>query len=540
MKKTRKLLIAMIAVLLAVLIAVGGVVIWKNNHVKSVDVFPVMSVYETYWGDTTTLDGTVTTGKVQNVPLRESLVQSINVAVGDTVSEGDVLMVYDTTSFDLTLQMDRAEIALLESNIAIEKNNLSKYKGLRPSEDMPQPTEEIIDHGELSTRDAITAADMTGGEMTFLCDGDTVVTADFLRALRDAGAVAELQMYEGTTLYGSWFIDGAALPATRVEYMPYVDETGAETGYYIPTEVEVLEEDWYLNQSVSFNGVGVDLNLEQPGYGRFISCTPEEYEQFESVWHENYVPDDSENYMYSKAELAQLIQQTEAEIASLQLDLRAAELDYQQDLLVSETGEIKASISGTVTEVKDPAELATGEALITVKGTENYTVTAYIGEMNLANLSIGDSLSIYAYESGTQTTATITEIETTPASGRYGWGNENPNNSYYPIIATVDDPSVEMMIGEWCEVTVMSAEEEEGGIYIPLMYVRSDEQGSYVMAADENDQLKKQYIKTGKTLWGYSIEIKGGLTLEDRIAFPYGKTVKEGAPVNDLEYPEFW
>ena len=96
------------------------------------------------------------------------------------------------------------------------------------------------------------------------------------------------------------------------------------------------------------------------------------------------------------------------------------------------------------------------------------------------------------------------------------------------------------MIGEWCEVTLISSGDGEGGIYIPLMYVRKDEQGSFVMAAGENDKLVKRYVKTGKTLWGYSIEIKGGITLDDRIAFPYGKTVKEGAPVNDLEYPEFW
>lgn len=540
MKKTRKILISVIAIVLAAGIAVGGVLIWKNSHTTAVDVFPVMSVYETYWGDTTTLDGNVTTGKVQNVPLRDSLIESINVAAGDTVEAGDVLMVYDTTSFDLTLQMDRAQIALLESNIAIEKNNLSKYKGLRPAEEMPLPTEEVIDHGPLNPRDQITEADVTQGEMIFTCDAETVITAGFLQALRSSGGTARFQMYDDTTLYGSWIVDGASLPLTSTVYAPYVDEEGNETSFYVPVEEEVLNTDWVPGQSVIFNGDGVDLNGEHTGFGQFSSCTPMEYEQYETVYHDNYVPDGSENYMYSKAELAEMIQSSEESITSLQLDLRAAELTYQQDLLVSENGEIKASISGTVTAVQDPATLATGDTLMTVKGSENYSVTTYISEMNLANVSIGDSLSIFAYESGTQTTATITEIDTTPATGRYGWGNENPHNSYYPITAIVDNPSVEMIIGEWCEVTLMRSGEEEGGIYIPLMYVRDDDQGSYVMLADENDQLKKQYIKTGKTLWGYSIEIKGGLTLEDRIAFPYGKTVKEGAPVNDLEYPEFW
>jgi len=43
--------------------------------------------------------------------------------------------------------------------------------------------------------------------------------------------------------------------------------------------------------------------------------------------------------------------------------------------------------------------------------------------------------------------------------------------------------------------------------------------------------LKKEYVLTGKSLWGSYLEIKGGLTRKDSIAFPYGKGVKEGAPV---------
>ena len=36
------------------------------------------------------------------------------------------------------------------------------------------------------------------------------------------------------------------------------------------------------------------------------------------------------------------------------------------------------------------------------------------------------------------------------------------------------------------------------------------------------------------------VEIRGGLTRDDRIAFPYGKAVKEGAPVIDADYPSMY
>lgn len=602
MTKKRKLWIPILCVVLALALAGGGVAIWRANVGKAVDVYPVANIYETYWGDTSTLSGNVSTGKVQNVTLQDSLIQSIEVEVGQDVSAGDVLMVYDTTSFELTLQSDQAKIAVLESNIQQTTQNITKYKNLKPSEAAPKPTEEVIDHGPLNILSTVDAGQFTGDGQVFQCSADTVVTAAFLQQLRSSGASVEFQLYDGNTLYGSWILDGSALPYTRVEYLPVEtpapdpgeggedqggdsgeggetippdqggedqggdsgeggetttpDQSGETTSpdqsggtsasattVYTRVEVEALDQNWTLGSSLMFTGDGVtvDLSAQQAGYGQFTSCTPMEYQQFETIYHDNFVPDGTENYMYSKEELAKMVKEAEEELASLQLDLRAAQLTYQQNQLVGKTGEVVANISGTVTEVKDPATLAAGDTLITVKGTENYTVTCYISELNLNKVAVGDSLSIYAYESGNSVTATVSEIGTTPVTGSYGYGSENPNNSYYPITATVDDAAVELTIGEWCEATLMSSGDTTGGntIYLSKMYVRSDDSGSYVMLADENNRLKKQYVRTGKTIWGSSVEIRSGITLEDRIAFPYGKTVREGARVNDMDYPQF-
>lgn len=38
---------------------------------------------------------------------------------------------------------------------------------------------------------------------------------------------------------------------------------------------------------------------------------------------------------------------------------------------------------------------------------------------------------------------------------------------------------------------------------------------------------------TGRTVYGSAVEIKSGLTEDDRIAFPYGKNAVEGAAVTD-------
>ena len=54
----------------------------------------------------------------------------------------------------------------------------------------------------------------------------------------------------------------------------------------------------------------------------------------------------------------------------------------------------------------------------------------------------------------------------------------------------------------------------------------------------EDGKLKKQQVVTGRRISGYAIEIVSGLTQDDRIAFPYGKDVVEGAATKEVDMLE--
>ena len=43
-------------------------------------------------------------------------------------------------------------------------------------------------------------------------------------------------------------------------------------------------------------------------------------------------------------------------------------------------------------------------------------------------------------------------------------------------------------------------------------------------------------MTTGKSLWGNYTEILSGLTMDDKVAFPYGKNVKPGVSTADGDY----
>ena len=61
------------------------------------------------------------------------------------------------------------------------------------------------------------------------------------------------------------------------------------------------------------------------------------------------------------------------------------------------------------------------------------------------------------------------------------------------------------------------------------------------MYKDDNGVLKKQNVILGGSVYGgYSVLIKGGLTREDKVAFPYGKTAKDGVKTKEATLEEMY
>ena len=71
-------------------------------------------------------------------------------------------------------------------------------------------------------------------------------------------------------------------------------------------------------------------------------------------------------------------------------------------------------------------------------------------------------------------------------------------------------------------------------------FVRSENGNSYVYK-DDNGVLKKQKLIVGGNVnGGYSVLVTGGITRDDKIAFPYGDTVKEGAKTQEVSVDELY
>lgn len=241
---------------------------------------------------------------------------------------------------------------------------------------------------------------------------------------------------------------------------------------------------------------------------------------------------------YTADQLKQAINEKEAEIKKLQLDKRESDLKIASQQRKLDNGVVKSSINGIVKTVGDPnLGEVDNQPFMTVVSAEGLYVTGFVSELELERIQVGSVMTGFSYESGTSFMATITEISQYPTTNGYYSGG-NSNASYYPFTAYIDEGSteglsnyqyVDLQIQENVDAASASA------LYIEKAYIRTENGQSYVYKADENNRLKKQYIKTGKTVYSTAIEVKEGLSIEDKIAFPYGKNVKEGAKVKTPE-----
>ncbi len=509
-----------IRIIIAVLILVlagAGYLVWKLNHNTEAKVVPVANITDSYYGEEdSTIDGTVSEGSTQYVDQGESLVEKVNVKEGDEVRKGDTLVTFDTTSYKLTVEHDEADIKVVEAQIAQTEASIAKYQSLLPSESLPAPVEVIIpgDKSAPLTYEKINDGSKFTGKGTekdpcvFSCTTATVVEKEFLESL--GSKVVVFEMYDGLGLLGKWTVNGTP---------------------------SFVAGDWVLGDGVTFNKDGTaTVDFTKIHYGSLETLVPD-YEDGTHTEIRQKEPDANGNYMYSRKELASMIEEARNQLKDLDLSLREAKLKLKQDQLVMESGKVVANFDGVVIQAANPKKLSSGEHIVTLKGAANGTVTTYISEMNLSTIKIGDKVSVNAYESGNNFVATIKEIESDPVTGYTRWG-ENPNNSYYPVICEPDE-QVDLSIGEWCEITMIKDEEDtSNAIYIPKAYVRDSDEGSYVLAADANDRLEKRPVKTGKILWGSMIEVTSGITTEDLLAFPYGKEAYEGNKTKKVDYLE--
>lgn len=244
----------------------------------------------------------------------------------------------------------------------------------------------------------------------------------------------------------------------------------------------------------------------------------------------NVMGDSSMGGGASKEELQKQIKEKEQEIKGYQLDLKEADLEIKKIEKNLKNQTIRSTLTGVVKSVGDPEQISgSGKPLIQVVSSEGLYIKGSISEMNLVNLQVGDKLNGYSYDTGVSFIAEVREISPYPLEGEQG-----NNASMYPFTAYIENAEG-LKNYSYAELTPMG-ENESGGsnkVTVEKPFVRTQDGEYYVMIDDGNGRLKKQVVHISRIIWGSTYEIADGLTWNDKIAFPYGKNVKEGAKTED-------
>ena len=530
----------------------GGLTIARNAQRSDVKVYSVNDFCMTdYWGDTSTTSGMVTTDKIQKVFLSSSqTVNKVWVAEGDSVRKGDKLISYDSTLTQASVEQAKIDYDRQDESLTTAKNELEYLKKAKNKETLKQELDKL--NAEL---DALKKKYDEDPDHPY--NGDAPVTEgaikDYKKTMTVKGADGSDQTVN--VLYYSWLSTSrlndskvteiltklATLRADKDHpsvdtYVVLVQRYEDKVGGYVDNTVGLVITETYTagddtavpavpeSRSVSFS-VRSDLPEFEDTERKYDDAAIKKLQQKINLAN-MYL----ENSMEQK-DLAKAIVDKAQEVKEKEVNLRLAKLSLDKKIKELGDGNVYAEFDGTVKAVRNADEAYNNsEAVIELSGGGGYYVTGTLSEMELGSVKVGDTVSISSWMTGAACEGTIVSIDDYPTTSGNSWGDGNRNVSYYPFKVFVEEDA-SLQANDYVDIQYQKAGTQEQGssLYLQSWFIRTDNGKSYVMARNEDGRLEQRWVQTGRDLWGSYTQIRGGLTTDDYLAFPYGRDVVEGA-----------
>ena len=640
-----------------------GIYAATRSKAKPVDVVPIQNVNFGYWGNSSTMYGSIISMDSQNVQLNSDYeLVKVYVETGDEVKIGDPLLEYDMTLTELKNEMEELTKMGLEINLESLEKELKKLESTTPTASLELYTgtmtasddglldengsgqngesfqsmegqvqeasgndagdEELIindgndseeensgiDSGEAfpaddsmiiedgssdSQGDPIVSEEMITRINSFLTrvnqlsaqELDSLIASDISEALRifreelsvceteakvdifgetrtitrytvdpavaqmvgDSTSLVLQQAYDRVCVYQLIYCMKLLNPENRP-----VEELSDEEIRALEEKIRTAADAWYGLQQGAYTEYEDVINSYTDQLSSFVARlnhldVVEETEP--STEPVTELPSDDfgdfggsgdlgggDGLSYTAEELKEAIADKKRTIKECELQIRESDLKLKQFQRELDNKIVKSSMNGVVKSAGTVDDAVVEENFIVITGASGMYVQGTLNELKLETVKVGDQIQGTSYESGMGFTATITEISSYPVSGDsfyFGYSSENTNASYYPFLAYIEDTE-DLTEGD-VEIQIVESTPSTG-IYLEKYFIQEESSGKeYVYIQGEDGLLKKQYVQTGIDAYGMAKEIRSGLTLQDKIAFPYGKDVMEGAATREVD-----
>ena len=553
--KKRKIIIPIL-----ILAIVGGGVFSLVEKNKNENIVKVVQVSELNlsWLEPETSDyyGTLKKGSVVNYTAEKELeIENILVKKGDTVSKGDVLFTYNTKSLQFNLETAQNELKALENKITIANNELTILQRLQPSENAPDDNEEeypeetndvpdekpsALEFELKITKDTkpFSGSGTQEDPYIYLADERTVFTKECLKNLEETGKYVLVYVCTptGDVQYGR-SVDGKKIDKETVS--DWVCSSGVKVD---PMGGVSVEEEMPFSKLVVYPSTINVLALSNQNNPNNMPENIDDVQGFDMIPEENSEPvnedgvspnsftyeiSDKDNYLYTRDQLNTMIADKKKEIEKFELDKKQAEINVKKANAKLSTGAEIASISGTVTFIaKDINHLSDKGYFATITSSNGMSVSSSIGEFSRDKIAVGNTVTITDYNSGNVYQGEITFIGDTPIDNSQGMDADSATESSYEFIVATSE---EFEIGEESGVSIRVNRDDtpQNLIGLEMAFVREQNGKYYVLAENSQGVLEKRSVSTeGSLLYGNYVLVSSGITEDDYIAMPYGKSAE--------------
>ena len=527
----------------------GGLTIARNAQRGDVNVYAVSDFAMTdYWGDSSNTSGMVTTDKLQKIYISQSqTVTKVWVKEGDEVRKGEPLVSYDSTLTEATVEKAKVAYDRAVANLEAAKGQLELLKKAENKEQLeaelaklekqlaelkekydkdpshPYDADEAVTEKELLP--TVTIKDDNGNSHIvhyYAWTAESVLSAEYLL---------------GTTFNGR--LRANEETPKVVTNIVLVKRAGDKVGGGVEASwgVRVTEKYEKTGTGADDYKVSQDVQLvtDLPAYedkGR----TYEDSEEITKLEKKIAYAQELVAASMSREELNKAVAAKTQEIKETEISNKLAKLDLDKKLRELGDGNVYAEFSGTVKTVRDATEAYNNsEAVVELSGGGGYYVSGTLSEMDLGSVKVGDTVQISSWRTGAFCEGKIVSIDDYPTQNSNNWGDGNRNASYYPFkIFVEEDANLEPNDYVDIQYQKVSTQQQTGSsLYLQSMFIREDNGKSYVMVRNEDGRLEQRWVQTGRDLWGSYTQIRGGLTIDDYVAFPYGRDVVEGAQTKE-------
>lgn len=413
--------------------------------------------------DSISATGTVQSSDVSNVTTDlKYTVKTVNVQVGDSVEEGDVICTLDTSELEESIQ--KLQESLADAKAEAQKQYEKAQASLTEAEENVKSTYDDMKEAEDERDSAKSAYETAAAAVKGYQAEVDAANADLLTKLNARQAALDAYTAAGGT------VDENGDPVTSAT--SEAASTAADLSALADALVKANGEYKSAEQTLKT----AEANLQTAQSASNYTALSSAYNQAQTAYEQAKTTYENAIKTSETAE--------ESRDTALENYNKAGESDELEELQSQlEKCTLKAETSGKVTAVNATVGSAIDGAAATIQDTDSLKISITIAEYDIDSVSEGMHAVITSDVIDGEIDGTLTQISPTASGG-------GSSSSTFSAEVTVDDENSGLLIGTNAKVQIIQSTTEDV-FTVPLDAIEEKEDGTsviYVQSGEENGE----------------------------------------------------